>query len=122
MASVSLKTRQGASVVLKPEGGPTIVTRLTNITAVLSDAGKQGPRGFTGTLAYDQIANVLQGQVLFNLLVMPADPAKVRMHINHAVYGPPMIAVAGQQVTWAEPFTLEPTDTVEFQYPVQETP
>lgn len=122
MASVSLKTVQGASIVLKQIGAPSIVTRLTNVTAVLSDAGKQGPRGFTGTLAYDQIANVLAGQTVFNLLETPADAAKVRMHINGAIYAPPMIAVTGQQVTWAEPFTLEPTDTVEFQYPVQETP
>lgn len=122
MASVSLLTSQGASVVLKQSSGPTIVTELTTLTVVLADAGIQGPRGFTGTMAYDQVANVLQGQTLFNLLETPVDPAKVRMIVNGTSYAAPLIAVAGQQVTWSEPFTLDETDTVEFQYPVQETP
>ena len=84
--------------------------------------GTQGIQGLSGALAFDRIANVLLGQTLFNLLLVPASPDKCRMVVNGTFYGPPLISVAGQQVTWTEPFTLEPSDSVEFQYPVSEIP
>lgn len=122
MSAVELHQVRGPAVELKPSLGPKVELAIARFAVEITTKGIKGDRGPLGTLAYDQIANVLQGQKTFNLLLLPADPAMVRMIVNGTSYAAPLISVAGQQVTWSEPFTLDGADTVEFQYPVQETP
>lgn len=122
MNTLEIIPASGPSLELLIAGGVAIELTSPVQALEITHSGMQGARGFTGRFAYDVVAAPISGQVAFQLLTMPADPAKVRMLVNSNSYGAPDIVVTGRDVMWTEPFTIEASDSIEFQYPVQETP
>lgn len=98
----------------------TVVDLATNAPVVVEvmSTGVQGPAGASDNIFVP--SSVQSGQTDFILPIAPGQPDRVRMWVNGQRFGPPSIAVLGDTVTWAQPFTLSPTDTVEFTYPFEE--
>jgi hypothetical protein len=104
---------------------PTILVRRSDQALVIRRVTKSivirrsgVPGASAGGLTIDVVTGVVNGQVDFVLSARPADPAKVRMHINGQQLRPPSFTVTGQVVRWQSEFLINDTDEIEFTYTV----
>ncbi len=74
--------------------------------------------GGTSNAKIDVIAPVTNGQTVFALTAVPANPALVRMSVNGQIWRPPSFTVVGTTATWASAFSIQSTDEIEFTYTI----
>lgn len=121
MSTVEVIQQPAATVELVMAGGAVVEVECAAPAVVeIASVGTQGIKGLAGVPDHIQVvANVASGQSAFLLDYVPPNAARTRFWVNGQRFGPPDITVVADLLTWHQPFTLEPTDTVEITYPSQ---